>query len=169
MIKYLLFGIIFIAAAIGILTYVRSPGEGASPVATLATSTAPGTRTYRNTKYGFEFRYPEDWKFEENTFYGPFSKFNLVGSPAIGGHLPDPIVINIVTPDFAEHAFSGFEKTTSSATVAGVRGVQYEYQYEGLPEVAIVLPFGQYRMLLGVKKQYENVFHQILASLKFLK
>ncbi|MBI5401684.1 hypothetical protein HZB05_02550 [Candidatus Wolfebacteria bacterium] len=48
-------------------------------------------------------------------------------------------------------------------------GSKYEYEYEGLPKIAIILPFGQYKMILGAYKDYEDVFNQVISSFKFLK
>lgn len=136
-------------------------------------STTPAFKTYRNEEWGFEFKYPEDWSFHPNTFYSPFSKFNLVGaSPEENGH-PDPLapslLINVVTPDFADRAFYDLRNTGSETNVGGVIGLKYEYGYEGLSKIAIILSFGQYKMILGAQKQYEAVFNQILATFKFLK
>jgi hypothetical protein len=65
-------------------------------------------KTYRNEEYGFEFQYPESWSFFSNTFYGPFSKLNLVGASPEENGRPNPlsssILINIVTSDFAYNA-----------------------------------------------------------------
>jgi len=128
-------------------------------------------KTYKNTEFGFEFQYPKGWTFHENTFGSPFSKFNLVGASPEENGLPDPIdsplLINIVTPDFANKAF--YDLKGSNITIAGISGKKYEYEYEGVSEIGIDLPFGEYHMLLGAKKGYEDIFNQILASFKFLK
>ncbi|MBI4086082.1 MAG: hypothetical protein HY433_02480 [Candidatus Liptonbacteria bacterium] len=149
------------------------PSAPTLPVAPLvslvkASSTA-GTKTYRNTEYGFEFQYPESWKFEENKVYSPFSKFNLIGSPVEGIYISDPIVINVVTPDFAERQFSDLKGTGLTTNIAGVVGERYNYTFEGTEESDIILPFASYKMILGVKKPYEDIFNQILASFKFLR
>lgn len=130
-------------------------------------------RVYRNEKFGFEFQYPNGWTFHENTFYSPFSKFNLVGaSPEENSH-PDPLapslLINIVMPDFADRAFYDLKNVASETNVGGIMGSKYEYEYERSPKIAIILPFGQYKMILGAYKIYENIFNQILATFKFLE
>lgn len=53
--------------------------------------------------------------------------------------------------------------------MGGVRGKKYEYVFEDVSKISIDLPFGEYRLLLGADKEYENVFNKILASFKFLK
>ena len=128
-------------------------------------------KIYRNEEFGFEFQYPNDWTFHENTFYSPFSKFNLIGT-ASGEDVPNTIMpsllVNIVTSDFANRAFYDLRHTALNTIVAEVTGSKYEYEFEGFPQIAVDLPFGKYRMLLGAKKQYEDIFNQILASFKFL-
>ena len=139
-------------------------------------SSTDGTKTYTNSEFGFEFQYPEGWSFYASTFYSPFSKFNLVGASQKENGSPDPIdpsiLVNVVTPDFVDRAVisrRNLSATTTDVIVAGVRGVKYEYVFEGTPQVDVDLPLGQYKMILGAKKQYENIFNQILASFRFLK
>jgi len=134
-------------------------------------------KIYSNKDWGFEFQYPEElWIFRINTFSSPFSKFHLIGAPLSEEGLiyaPNtPFIINIVTPNFADNFVRNMEisnASTSDFIVAGVEGKKYEYEFEGIQTIDIDLPFGQYHMILGATKQYENVFNQILASFKFLK
>ena len=80
----------------------------------------------------------------------------------------DPILINIVLPEFAEYTFSNQGTIASPIVVDGVSGVKYEYEFEGTPEIDIVLPFGQNRLIIGTKRKYEVVFTQIVESFNFL-
>ncbi|PIT97341.1 hypothetical protein COT77_01995 [Candidatus Berkelbacteria bacterium CG10_big_fil_rev_8_21_14_0_10_41_12] len=130
-------------------------------------------KTYRNEEWEFEFRYPENWSFHEDTFYSPFSKFNLAGAP-IGERyqIDPPLLINIVTLDFADSYVINMKNlgaTTSDLIVGGIRGTKYEYIFESIPQVDINLSLGEYLMILGTKKQYEDIFNQILATFKFLE
>jgi hypothetical protein len=80
--------------------------------------------------------------------------------------------VHIVTPEFADNAIANFENLNGSSSiiaVAGVRGIKYEYEYSGIPRIAIDIPFGEYRLLLGADKDFEGVFNQIISSFKFLK
>ncbi len=138
-------------------------------------TTTPEMLTYRNTEFGFEFQYPKGWTFEETLFYSPASKFNLIGaSPeekGIGNPVFPSFLINIVTPEFAESADinrRNLGAIESAVIIDGVKGIKYEYT-EKVLKISIDLPFKQYHILFGVKKQYEPVFNQILASFKFLK
>jgi hypothetical protein len=85
----------------------------------------------------------------------------------------DPVVMNVVTPDFADRAYSNFDKTpgvtTSKITIAGQIVNEYVYVDENLTHIDIDLPFKENRVLLGSIKQYETVFNGIIASFKFLK
>jgi len=139
----------------------RLPEENPSETQT------PETKTYRNEEFGFEFQYPSDWKIIENPYGSPFSKFNLIVVPAEEKYLPDPILVNIVMPDFAYNAFSDLRGI--DVVVANVIGKKYEYQEEGLSEISIILPFGENEIILGTNKTYEDVFNRVISTFKFLK
>ncbi len=143
----------------------------ASTTPFIQSSSTDGMKTYRNEQFGFEFQYPDGWTFHPNTFGSPFSKFNLVGaSPEEGGH-PDSsspsLLINIVTPDFAERQFH--DLSASDFIIAGIVGEKYVYQYEGLSKIDVILPLGDNKIILGAYKRYEGAFNQILATFKFFK
>lgn len=152
------------------LTSTQSPVP-LVPTFITATSTMPETKIYRNEKWGFEFEYPKNWKLEENSFYSPFSKFNLQGDSSAENYNPfsPSFIINIVTPDFAERAFYDLKNIASETNVGEAIGLKYEYKYEGLPKIAVILPFGQYKMILGADNTYQAIFNKILTSFKFLK
>lgn len=136
-----------------------------------STTTASIFKTYHNEEWGFEFQYPKDWIFKENIFKNYYSKFNMELWVLIGEKHDESFLVNIVLPEFTR-GFNGLEKNTSEIIVAGVQGVKYEYQFEGFPETAVILPFGEYKIILGTgggSKQYLDEFNQILASFKFLK
>jgi len=128
-------------------------------------------KIYRNEEFGFEFQYPGDWKFEANTFYSPFSKFNLIGASNDENYIPDTIspslLVNIVTSDFADRAFADLKG--KKIVVAGVSGEEYEYEYENAPRIDVDFAFGQYRIILGANKEYEKVFNQIISTFKFIE
>lgn len=140
----------------------------------LQSTSTPGTQLYRNEKWGFEFEYPNDWSLHPNVFSSPFSKFNLIGATPkekVPNTIIPSLLINIVTPDFADDAavnFNRLKASTSIAVVADVKGTKYEYEFASIPQIAIDLPFGEYRILLGATKDNEDIFNQILASFKFL-
>lgn len=136
-------------------------------------TTTPETKTYRNEEWGFEFRYPEGWTLRENVAgYSPFSKFDLIGVPFdkeyLLYHPTPPFLINIIIPDFAERQFSDLKNIVSKIVIGGASGLKYEYT-EQVSHISIILPLGEYRMILGTTKEYEDIFNQILASFKFLK
>lgn len=187
--KILLIATIVCGLVLAILTFTRShkqspPPQNPSPlpapsliiptstpdtnISSTTTASTSGLKTYRNEQWDFEFQYPENWTFEENTVYSPFSKFNVIGHPLSGIYITDPIVVNVVIPDFAERQFSDLN-SIASTTVSGATGEMYEYSFEGTKEIAIILPFEQYKLILGAKKPYKDVFNQVLASFKFLK
>ncbi len=138
----------------------------------LSTTTAQETKTYRNEQWGFELQYPQNLIIKEGTFGSYYSKFNLEIFTQIREQFDSTFLVNIVFPEFAEHSFRGIEKTTSEITVAGVRGIKYQYKYQGFLHTAVILPFGELRIILATgdgSRQYLDEFNQILASFKFLK
>ena len=145
-----------------------SHGEPESS-STIPTQAVTGTKTYANAEYGFELQYPADWTVRENSFGSQNSKFNVELVPPRQMDLNDSVLINIVLPAFAERAFLGVGASTSTANVDGVAGVKYEFEFEGLAEVGIVVPLGQYRMIIGTEKRDEAVFNEVLASFKIVR
>lgn len=141
-----------------------------TPTSTTQASGTAGMKTYTNTEYGFEFRYPDDWVVKENTFVSYYSKFNLEVVVKKEKYLDLVFDVNIVMPEFPERSFKNIEKTTSEVIVDGVLGIKYQYEFESQQETAIVLPIGDYKVILGTdSKQDVDSFNQILASFKFLK
>ncbi len=127
-----------------------------------------GVKTYTNTEFGFEFKYPEDWEFEENTFSNPFSKFNLEVALPKDKQTPNAITINIVAPDFVDRQFSDLQDIASKVIVDGVEGLKYEYTDQA-PHITIILPLGKYKIILGTIIGHRDILNQILATFKFLK
>lgn len=148
---------------------------------TASSSTPPirvadnAAKTYRNEDWGFEFQYPESLVIKENVFTSYYSKFNFqVEYWNKEGKYLSVFDANVVLPEFANQTFLGVNATTSIVIVNGVKGIKYEYEFEGLPEVAIVLPMGQYKIILGIGGSakfynHQNDFDKILNSFKFLK
>lgn len=70
----------------------------------------------------------------------PGSPYRVRSSEENG--LPDPLapslLVNIVTLDFADRAFYDLKNTALETNMGGIMGLKYEYEYEGLPKIAIV-------------------------------
>lgn len=176
--------ILIIFAILGILTvavlrkYTQQPttqnplpssGSISSTIPTQASSTAE-VKTYRNEEFGFEFQYPKSWKLDENSFGSPFSKFNLEGDSSAKDYNPDmaALLINVVTPNFTERQYASLKSVAQKISVGGVVGEKYEYIFESIPQVDIIFPLGQYKIILGTAGRHIDIFNQILASFKFL-
>lgn len=168
----------FISAWIFIFRPIQkelSPAVSIPPsIVSTSTGTTQQTKTYRNTEWGFEFEYPEDWSFQINRYRSQFSKFELLGDSSAENYNPfnPAFIVHIVTPEFASNATMSFRNLNariSVVTVAGTGGTKYEYEFESIPQIAIDIPFGEYRMLLGADIDHEDDFNKILASFKFLK
>lgn len=140
--------------------------------------TTQGFQLYRSEEWGFEFEYPKEWTFETNSFYSPFSKFNLQGNSSANDYNPylPPFLLNVVTPDFAERAvinIRGLGAIESGIVINGIRGKRLEYKEQHgsykVSNIAVVLPLDAYTIILGAHKEHESSFNQILSSFKFLK
>ncbi len=140
-----------------------------SPNLSPPTTPQSESEVYRNTDWKFEFQYPKKWIILEKSFGSRSSKFNVVASPDMGEYDPPPFLVNVVFPDFADNTFLGSNPTTSTVTVDGVVGIEYQYDFEEHQETAIVLPLGEYKVILGTREPYESKFNQIVSTFKFLK
>lgn len=134
-------------------------------------TTTSDLKTYRNDEWSFEFQYPSDLILKEKVFGGYYSKFNLEIFLQKKG-LDSVFLLNIVLPEFVNTSFWKSQENTSKVFVDGVEGIRYEYEYEGSPQTAVVLPFGDYKIILGTgdgSKPYTEELNQIISSFKFLK
>jgi hypothetical protein len=125
---------------------------------------------YLNEEWGFEFWYPEGFVVREKDFTSHYSKFNLYVLDKVGNGFERAFLVNIVLPKFAEQSFSGLDKKTKEIVIDGVPGVEYEYKFSERSEKMTILPFGEFRMILGLHyEEYDDLYNQILGSFKFLK
>ena len=130
-----------------------------------------GMKLYRNEEWGFEFWYPEGWEIKEPAFGSAVSKFNMDVEPTFP-HFPHPITINILPNDWIERVRESFKREgikLLDIQVDKISGIGYEHISEGLPQIDYLFPRENYWIVVGGKKQYENILNQILATLKFLK
>jgi hypothetical protein len=155
---------------VGYIIFIQKTDTISSPTPTSTSSENANWGTYRSEDWGFELRYPNDWVVKEKTFGGYYSKFNVVLRPTTGRITQFPVLINIVLPEFIDGSFKNIEKTTSEVIVDRVLGIKYEYEFEGGQETAIILPLGEYKLILGTDdEQYADIFNQVLETFKFLK
>lgn len=139
------------------------------------TTTSQNLKTYRNEEWGFEFEYPDGWSFHENTFYSSASKLNLIGASPEENNNPNPvrpsILINIVTPDFAEKAAMDRKKigaTSVNISIDSVLALKYQY-VEQISKISIDIPRDQYNFIISSSQKYEIVLNQILSSFQFIE
>lgn len=149
------------------LTQSSSTVFASSSVQTTPAASATGLKIYRNDEFGFEFQYPQNWIVLENSFASYYSKFNVIAAPT--EVFPGPFLVNIVLPEFADRTFLSSNPSTSTVSVSGRVGIEYKYVFEEEPETAIVLPMGQYKVILGTTEPFEKMYYQILKTFRFLK
>ena len=141
------------------------------------TTTNSNLKTYRNEEWGFEFEYPSEWVISrEIKSANNYSKYILfLSKPVIVSGdwgLDYSFVVNIVLPKFVDTAFWKSQENTSKIIVDGIEGTKYEYEYDGSQYVTVILPFGEYKIILGTgdgSKPYVEELNQILSSFKFMK
>jgi L-asparaginase/Glu-tRNA(Gln) amidotransferase subunit D len=126
-------------------------------------------KLYRNDEYGFEFWYPETWRIELNTFGNPNSKFNLV---AYEGNTPpdfNPLLVNVVTPEFVKNEYSANDEKTTKVTVNGTGGTIYEYDEE-THYIDYVIPRGGVDIIISnANSDHVSEFQKIVSSFAFNK
>ncbi|OGH78352.1 MAG: hypothetical protein A2469_04570 [Candidatus Magasanikbacteria bacterium RIFOXYC2_FULL_40_16] len=135
--------------------------------------------TYRNEEYGFEFQFPKDWSIKEEVSGNYYSKITVFSSPGtIASTLSPAILVNVVLPEFADNTFNSLNKISSSIEVDGVKGIKYEYEYGGVPEIATVVSLSKYKIILGTigvrtinnkLDFHEKEYYNFLNSFKFLR
>ena len=142
----------------------------------LATSSAleshPEMKLYRNDEYGFEFWYPAGWKWKENIFGNPFSKFNITLMSVNGDQTYQDMFINIVTPEFAANAVAGrnaLDPEPTQIVVGGSDGTKYTSLHEMPPEVTIDVPQTDYHFLFCADPSDEDKLNIVISTLRFLK
>lgn len=146
---------------------IESIAENVTPIVT-PTTDHTGMKLYQNKDYGFEFWYPNDWEVQENAFGSPYSKFNVTIAPLSGKYFPDPIVINIVTPDFS-YNIPEDSKVFSKINLGGIMANEHQYSYEGLTRNGIIVPFGKYNLILGANYEYQETFDKIISTFTFTR
>jgi hypothetical protein len=128
------------------------------------------TSIYRNDEFGFEFTIPDGWQVKENLYKSPYSYFNLTLLPMREkATYSDPVAINIVRPEFVEMSYHDMKPTDSTVLVDGVKGVKYEYAFEGGDNIDIILPRTKNTFMIGYRKGYDDVFSGVILSFKFTR
>lgn len=122
----------------------------------------------RSEVWGFEFEYPKQWVVRESTFGGRNTLYNLVARPETG-FSGNPILINVVTAEFAENTFNGVDAEPELIVVDGVEGLKYHYPWRSGFETAVVLPLGENNVILGTHDRYEDEYYKFLETFKFIK
>lgn len=136
------------------------------------TTTGKNLKTYRNEEWGFEFEYPAELSIKEKVFGGYYSQFNLVLFKHISESRDWAVIINIVLPEFVDTAFWKSQENTSKIFVDGVEGTKVSYEYEGSPQIDIILPLNNLKIILGTGEGsyiYKEELNQILSSFRFIE
>jgi hypothetical protein len=128
------------------------------------------TSIYWNDEFGFQFSVPDGWQVEEKPYTSPYSYFNLILIP-LGKKASylDAVVVNIVKPEFVEMSYHTLKPSDIPIVVDGVKGVKYEYAFEGGGNLDYILPRTQNTFIIGSQKEYNYIFNEVVSSFKFLK
>lgn len=145
------------------------PNATASVETPVQTATL-GAKLYRNEEWKFEFWYPGNFFIRERDFVSRYSQFNLYIMDERQGGLERAFLVNVVLPEFADRSFSGLEKTVRNVVVAGISGVEYEYEFNERYETMTILPFGDLRLILGIHyEEYKDLYKEVLNTFRLLK
>ncbi len=130
----------------------------------------PGYRRYENEEWGFAFEYPEDWLVKENYFENYYSQFNILVTPITESRWDDPILINIVTPDFVRSSFLAYQDQKTATVFKGRKADMYNYEWQEMGMTDFIVPnFGNYSLILGSNEYYETEFAHFLDTFEFLE
>lgn len=131
-------------------------------------SVTPGFKYYSNEEWGFAFEYPDDWEVYEAYFGSPYSKFNAVVLPIARGQQDMPISINVVLPEFISGSFASYQDKKTPIIFKGREVDLYEYKWQEMDKTNLIMPFGEYSLILGSNHYYEEEFEHFLDTFEFL-
>ena len=124
---------------------------------------------HESTEWGFGFNYPYEWKILEDSFGGYYTQYNIVFRPVKGTHTGDPLIINVVLPEFTERTFAGLDIETESIFLDGVEGKRHTYEFRNSTHTMVVFPLNEYRLLIGTNGFYDELFKTVLNSFEFIE
>jgi len=130
-------------------------------------------KTYRNEKYGFEVRYPREWKIEEETRTAPSSpSISILAIREKPGTVRGMVFgVTISRPFNIEKGTGTEEKEILVDGIASHALFHKNDGYAGQPDVSIAVPHDNFIYLLDISPTYtiEAEFKSILSTFKFIK
>jgi len=139
------------------------------------TNSTANWKTYRNTKYSFEIRYPNDWEYRESPLGGT-TVDSLMVNFASAGKLPPPGTLPniqiIITETTDKSYFSLYEETEviNTAKVADIEAAVRQHKSVDQKEVIFTKNGNTYEIISDnySKNTLQNdIFDEILNSFKF--
>jgi|GEM_PF-3304356 hypothetical protein len=127
----------------------------------------PGLKHYRNEEFGFEFWYPEELVWEENTFSSPYSKFNLTAVSISGKKTNRMDYVNIATSELYNNFLRNMDIAQAEAVdvrLGTITGKQYRYISEGVPRITVVFPIRDLYVIFSASASHEDIVHDVLGT-----
>lgn len=132
-------------------------------------NTPAESSVYRNVEFGFEFAIPDGWQVHENPYGSPYSYFNLILSPLKEkATYLEPVAVNIVKPEFIGMSYRDLKPIDDTVVLDGVKGVKYQYDFEGGQNTDLIFPRKQDTFMIGFRNGYDDIFNQVISSFKFM-
>ena len=125
-------------------------------------------KTYTNTKYKYSIKYPTNWAVKN---FGQLDQKTIelvaFNPNAVQNELSAAITIAITSRTYQQELELGVEKS-EPIIVDNVQGAKkIEGSPDGSSSIRVIIPLGQNTLSIGTKREFEELFDQILSTFEF--
>jgi hypothetical protein len=128
-------------------------------------------KTYTNSEYGFEIKYPDEWGPPQEGTKNDFLTFGKQGI-FIELHNYDYVFENFVNSEFQNKKSKTVKSAIDDFNVSNLKGKKIKYYYDDQTDIYVYLPFSKYVAIVfsdAAITTQENIFDKIISTFKFTK